>query len=207
MPDDIVDRLVEIFRRFPGIGPRQARRFVYHLLHEGRGSMDRFVADLRALHLAVAQCEQCFRFYSANHSKSKICDLCQETGRDPSLLMIVEKDADLEAVKQSGTYQGRFFVLGGLIPILEKDPKSKVRLSELVTTITKRFGEKSLVEVIFALAVNPEGDHTIEILKQTLEPWVKKGLKLTVLGRGLSTGTELEYSDAETIKNALENRS
>ena len=212
MPDNIVDRLVEIFRRFPGIGPRQARRFVYHLLHEGRGSMDRFVADLRALHLAVAQCEQCFRFYSALNrpgsiGQAKICDLCQETGRDPSLLMIVEKDADLEAVKQSGTYQGSFFVLGGLIPILEKDPRSKVRLSELVTTITKRFGEKSLVEVIFALAVNPEGDHTIEILKQTLEPWVKKGLKLTVLGRGLSTGTELEYSDAETIKNALENRS
>ncbi|MFH1170880.1 MAG: toprim domain-containing protein [Candidatus Vogelbacteria bacterium] len=208
MPDNIVDRLIEIFRRFPGIGPRQARRFVYHLLHEGRGSIDRFVADLRALHLAVAQCQQCLRFYSTNGRVTvSVCDLCQDPERDASLLMIVEKDADLEAVRQSNTYQGRFFVLGGLVPILEKDPKSKVRLPELIATITKRFGEKSLVEVIVALAVNPEGDHTIEILKQTLEPWVKKGLKLTVLGRGLSTGTELEYSDADTIKSALENRS
>jgi len=61
--------------------------------------------------------------------------------------------------------------------------------------------------VIVALAVNPEGDHTIEFLKQTLGEFVKQGLKLSVLGRGLSTGTELEYSDADTIKNALENRS
>jgi recombination protein RecR len=209
MPDNIVDRLVEIFRRFPGIGPRQARRFVYHLLHEGRGSIDRFVADLRALHTAVTQCEQCFRFYSANtnYRSGHTCDLCSDSSRDNSLLMIVEKDADLEAIRQSGTYQGSFFVLGGLIPILEKDPRSKLRLPELNATITKRLSEKSLVEVIVALAVNPEGDHTIEILKQTLEPWTKKGLRLTVLGRGLSTGTELEYSDADTIKNALENRS
>ena len=211
MPENIVDRLVETFRRFPGIGPRQARRFVYHLLHEGRGSIDYLTTQLRELTSAVAQCGQCFRFYSSNsrgHLQAKDCDLCQDASRDSSLLMIVEKDADLEAVRQSGTYQGHFFVLGGLIPILEKDPKSKVRLNELLTAITRRAKADELKEIIVALAVNPEGDHTIEFLKQILEEFVSsKSLKLTVLGRGLSTGTELEYSDAETIKNALANRS
>ena len=210
MADNIVNRLVETFRRFPGIGPRQARRFVYHLLHEGRGSIDRLVADLRELTSAVAQCESCFRFYSTNGRANHRCDICSDSARDSSLLMIVEKDADLEAVRQSGTYQGHFFVLGGLIPILEKEPKSKVRLRELTTIIATRLAQAKpdqLEEVIVALAVNPEGDHTIEWLKQALEEFVNKNLKLTVLGRGLSTGTELEYSDNDTSKPALENRS
>ena len=216
MPDNIVERLTDTFRHFPGIGSRQARRFVYHLLREGRGSIDHFITDLRELHTSVAQCSQCFRYYPLSHPTlnqqklvglTQICDLCQDATRDSSLLMVVEKDADLEAVKQSGTYQGRFLVLGGMIPILEKDPKSKVRLREVAVTLTKRLASKELKEVIVALAVNPEGDHTIELLKQTLKEFTDKGLKLTVLGRGLSTGTELEYSDADTLKNALENRS
>ena len=215
MPDNLIDRLVETFRRFPGIGPRQARRFVYHLLHEGRTTIDRFVTDLRALHGAVTQCEQCFRFYSSLNrqelaGRAKICDLCADPSRDGQTLMIVEKDADLEAVKQSGTYQGRFFVLGGLVPILEKDLQFKIHRRELIALITRRLvGNEpdKLNEVIIALAVNPEGDHTVEFLKQSLGEFTKKGLRLTVLGRGLSTGTELESSDAETIKNALRNRS
>ncbi len=209
MPDNIVDRLTDTFRHFPGIGSRQARRFVYHLLREGRGSIDRLVSDLRELYVAVAQCGQCFRFYplSSGRSTRTICDLCQDSARDLSLLMVVEKDADLEAVRQSGTYQGHFFVLGGLIPILEKDPKSKVRLRELTATLAKRVASQELKEVIVAVAVNPEGDHTIELLKQALKEFTDQGLRLTVLGRGLSTGTELEYSDADTFKNALKNRS
>mgnify|MGYP001567990730 FL=1 len=209
MPDNIVDRLVETFRHFPGIGPRQARRFVYHLLHEGRGSIDYLVTQLRELTSAVAQCGQCYRFYSLNgQTATSLCNLCGDADRDSSLLMIVEKDADFEAVRQSGTYQGHFFVLGGLIPILEKDPKSKVRLNELLAGITQRKKVGTLKEVIVALAVNPEGDHTIEFLKQELVEFINnKNLKLTVLGRGLSTGTELEYSDTETIKSALANRS
>ena len=209
MPDNIVDRLVETFRHFPGIGPRQARRFVYHLLHGGKGMIDRFAGDLRELQATVTQCEQCFRFYSSG-GQAKICDLCADFSRDQTTLMIVEKDADLEAIRQSGTYQGRFFILGGLVPILEKEPQTKIRLRELTTMITKRLmGDKSakLKEAIVALAVNPEGDHTVEFLKQTLGEFGKSGLKLSVLGRGLSTGTELEYSDVETIRNALRNRS
>src|SRR3989344_1760888 len=216
MPDISVDRLTDEFRRFPGIGPRQARRFVYHLLRAGRGSIDRLITDLRELTVAVAQCEHCFRFYSSSDSspkrqkpirQAKVCDLCRDVERDNTLLMIVEKDADLEAIRQSDTYRGHFFVLGGLVTILEKDPKSKVRFNELTTAIGQRVAAKELAEVIVALAVNPEGDHTIEFLKQALKEFTDRGLRLTVLGRGLSTGTELEYSDADTLKNALENRS
>lgn len=210
MPDNVIERLIETFRRFPGIGPRQARRFVFHLLRAGRGSIERLAADLRELHAAVAQCEECFRFYSTvNQSRligqAKICDLCRDASRDKTIVMVVEKDADLETIRQAGIYQGDFFVLGGLIPILEKSPHAKVRLRELLIILNKRL-TTGLKEVIIALAVNPEGDQTVEYLKQALEELAKNGLKLTVLGRGLSTGTELEYSDAETIKNALKNR-
>ncbi|MEK7621704.1 MAG: toprim domain-containing protein [Patescibacteria group bacterium] len=215
MAHNIVDRLTETFRRFPGIGPRQARRFVYHLLREGQNQIDRLTAELHELGKAVAQCQQCFRFYSApvrpeSGGPAKTCDLCQDLERDNSLLMVVEKDADLEAVRQSDTYNGHFFVLGGLIPILEKEPQLKVRLRELTAAVTKRMADNSprkIKEMIIALAVNPEGDHTIEFLKQTLKQFTDEGLHLTVLGRGLSTGTELEYSDTDTLKNALANRS
>lgn len=209
MTDNLVERLTETFRHFPGTGPRQARRFVYHLLREGRGTIEQLATDLNLLQTVVAQCKHCFRFYSSNSQKTKSsrCDLCETKTRDNTLLMIVEKDADLEAVRQSGTYEGQFFVLGGLIPILEKNPQSKARLRELTETIIDRLAADKLVEVIVALAVNPEGDHTVEILKQTLQKFIEQGLRFTVLGRGLSTGTELEYSDTETIKNALRNRS
>ena len=93
--------------------------------------------------------------------------------------------------------------MGGLLPILEPNPEQKIRLKELGQKITAH----PLTEVILALSVNPEGDNTVEYLKRFLaEPAAKQGFKISVLGRGLSTGTELEYSDADTLKNALKNR-
>jgi recombinational DNA repair protein RecR len=103
-------------------------------------------------------------------------------------------------------------VLGGLVPHLEKNPASKIRLNELKNIIDKRHSDSfeqkdTLDEVILALNANPDGENTTEIVrKEITEICERNGIKITVLGRGLSTGTELEYSDSETIKNALKNR-
>ena len=119
--------------------------------------------------------------------------------------MIVEKDTDLEVVKKSGHYSGQFFVLGGLVPILEDAPEKKVRITQLINRLIA--GQKELREIIIALAANPDGDNTFDYLQKVISPHLLAGTKISILGRGLSTGTELEYSDAETLKNALKNRS
>jgi recombination protein RecR len=119
--------------------------------------------------------------------------------------MIVARDIDLENIEKSHSFNGKYFVLGGTIPILDKNPEQRVRLQELMTTIEKKVGLK---EIILGFGINPESDYTADFIIQSITPLITKyNLKISHLGRGLSTGTELEYSDADTIKNALKNRS
>ena len=125
--------------------------------------------------------------------------------------MIVSRDIDLETVEKSGSYNGIYFVLGGTIPILDQNPENKIRLKQLVNFIGNRTaedeGKEKISEIILGLNANPAGEHTAEFLKNILSSLASKhSVKISTLGRGLSTGTELEYSDSETIKNALKNR-
>ena len=118
--------------------------------------------------------------------------------------MIVEKDSDLESIKKSRVYNGKYFILGGLVPIVEKNTKSRVRIEELKEKIKK---EKELQEIILAFSLSPQGDHTDPYVREQLREIIEKqNIKISSLGRGLSTGTELEYSDNDTLKNALKNR-
>ncbi len=133
--------------------------------------------------------------------------MCSNPEREHATLMIVEKDVDLEAIEKSGVYKGLYFVLGGLVPILEKTPDERIRSKKLLERVEADAQERSLTEIILALSLTSEGENTMEYLAKLLEPLAKKyALKLSTLGRGLSTGTELEYSDADTIKNALSSR-
>jgi len=121
--------------------------------------------------------------------------------------MVVEKDADFESIRRSGTYKGKYFILGGLVPIVEKSTPNNVRIEELKDTIESRAKDTILKEVIIALALTPHADHTDTYLKSELDKLKETyGFKISSLGRGLSTGTELEYSDNDTIKNAFKNR-
>ena len=121
--------------------------------------------------------------------------------------MLVSHDVDFENIERTKFYNGYYFIIGGSIPILEKDPEKRIRQKELLNTIEKRIGE-GLSEIIIALNYNPEGENTLSYLKEILTRLnLVSKVKISTLGRGLSTGTELEYSDSDTIKNALRNRS
>ena len=120
------------------------------------------------------------------------------------MLMLVPRDIDLEAVERSGGYKGYYFVLGGVVPILEKEPEKKIRINKLQETISKR---KNLKEVILAMNANADGEHTADYIKEQLSTaYQGKALVFSILGRGLSTGIELEYADPETLKNAFLHR-
>ena len=199
-----IDTLAQLFMKFPGIGTRQAKRFVYFLLAQDPRFVDTLAHEIAELKKTIAQCSECFRFYP-RAGTGTLCDVCAGD-TDNTTLLIVEKDTDFESVRRSGSYVGKYFILGGTIPILERDLASKIRIRELLARITNGATE-GLSEVILALSANPEGDFTREYVARTLEPIAQKlGVTVTTLGRGISTGTELEYSDSDTLRHALKNR-
>ena len=205
---DIIDKLAEIFKEFHGIVEREARRFVYFLMSRNGSYADNLSGLILDLKKETAQCKECFRFFILNKGKEKICDLCASTNIDSSTLMVIEKDSDLESVKKSRVYNGKYFILGGLVPIVEKNTKNKVRIEELKEKISNN---KELKEVILAFSLSPQGDHTDSYVRTQIKDIANKNdkqqnIKISSLGKGLSTGTELEYSDNDTLKNALKNR-
>lgn len=196
---DHIDELARAFSRFPGIGPRQGKRFVFHLLASPALEREKLAELIRALGKNVRQCPVCLRFY--NGTTATICNYCTDTKRDDSLLMLVEKDQDLAAVERAGTYRGRYFVLGGVLTLTGK---GAIREKELLQTIEKRL-KANLAEIVLALSATSEGEHTADHVRQLLMPF-RDHIKVSTLGRGLATGSELEYSDAETLRAALSNR-
>lgn len=200
---DIIDKLTEIFKEFPGIGERQARRFVYFLMAKNSNYSENLANTILELKKDISRCNECFRFF-LNPLNNSICNICSNQNTDSSTLLVVEKDSDLESILKSRTYNGKYFVLGGLVPIIEKDTFKFIRIGELKNKINK---EKNLKEVILAFAISPTGDHTDFYIRNELKDICEKNnINISSLGRGLSTGTELEYSDNETLKNALKNR-
>ncbi len=190
-----IDRLTEAFEKFPGIGPRQARRFVQYLLSAAPNLRADMAEQIKALGANTSQCTECYRWFVG---KSGLCAVCGNSSRDAATLFVIEKDADIDNVERSG-YKGRYFVLGGTIPLGSEEPVKHIRLREL----KKRIAENGLTEIILGLSATTEGDHTRQLLQETLKD---TGLTISSLGRGLSTGSELEYADPDTIASALNSR-
>lgn len=201
-----IDKLTAQFEKFPGIGPRQARRFVQYLLGSSQLSRSDLAEQIKSLGSFTMQCSKCFRWFVRRNATDKTCDICADSNRDKSLLFVVEKDADIENVERSG-FKGLYFVLGGTIPLAEEYPEKFVRTRELTTRVEYDAVSNILKELILGLSATTEGDHTRLILQEKLIPMSEKsGFKISSLGRGLSTGSELEYADPDTISEALGNR-
>ncbi|HQT82701.1 MAG TPA: toprim domain-containing protein [Candidatus Paceibacterota bacterium] len=196
---DTIDELATALARLPGIGPRQGKRFVYYLLAAPSTERTKLAELLLSLGKDVRQCPDCLRFY--NGSTALVCNYCADARRDDTQLLLVEKDQDLAAVERAGTYKGRYFVLGGVLTLTGK---GAIREKELVKAVEKRL-KSNLSEVVLALSATSEGEHTADRVRELLAPY-RDHLRISVLGRGLATGSELEYSDAETLRAALTNR-
>ncbi|OJI08833.1 MAG: recombination protein RecR [Candidatus Vogelbacteria bacterium CG10_big_fil_rev_8_21_14_0_10_49_38] len=202
-----INSLTDLFKKFPGIGPRQAKRFVYHLLGAEQIYLDQLAEKIARIKKEIKQCQHCGRYFGNGYRPDSLrCKLCADESRDQSTLMIVEKDIDLEAVERANSYRGYYFVLGGTVPILDPNPAEHLRFNALLIEL-KRRQALGLKEVILALSATAEGDHTADWLVAQLSPLTTKmSFEISFLGRGLSTGSELEYADPDTIKNALASR-
>lgn len=193
MPDAL-EKLIAHFERLPGVGPRQASRFAYALLNAPKGVLLDFGAALQALPDVVKQCPTCGLFHGEH-----ACKYCENKNRDATLLMVVAKDTDVVSMERTGLFKGYYIILGGVLPVVGE---GSIREGLL----TKALGLRpNLKEVIIALPATPEGDITSDKVKGIIKS-VTPSVAITLLGRGLSTGTELEYSDKETLRSALQNR-
>lgn len=201
-----LDKLIKHFEGFPGIGGRQARRFAFHILTLNNSDTQEISELISNLRSTVAECQSCRRFFSRSGGEAVLCSICSDHNRDHTKLMVVERDSDIVAIERSNVYDGLYFVLGGTIPLLNSKEQNTLRSGGLKTVVESRIAE-GLNEIILAFAVNPDGENTSRFVESLLKDYItQNSIQVSQLGRGLSTGSELEYADPETIKNALLNR-
>jgi len=197
-----IEKLTELFTQFPGIGPRQARRFVFFLLRKENGYSTMLIKSINDALQKVRQCSDCLRYTTMQHSNTR-CRICSDTQRTQEQLMLVEKDTDIDQMEKSGAYTGMYIVLGGNLSLTGK--KGFIREKELFTYLKNH--KNTFNEIILALSATPDGEYTADyLITKFKETEGVKESKITVLGRGLSTGSELEYADSTTLVQAMKNR-
>jgi len=203
MDSAIIKKLIELFSKFPTVGPRTAARFVFYLIKTPEDKVKELVNTILELKNKIKLCPLCFTPFETKTGEEKLCPICADPTRDKSILCVVEKEVDLEAIEKTKKFKGKYFVLGGTISGFEKEGEKK-KIEERVEKLINRINENSEIkEIILALNPTTEGQSTALWLQRKLKPFK---IKITQLGRGLPVGGELEYADEETLSSALESR-
>ncbi len=189
-----VARLIEEFRRLPGIGPKTASRLTFFLV---RGPAEQAVSlaeALRQLRERITFCSTCF-----NITEESPCPICRDEGRDHSIICVVEEPLDVLAIERTREYRGLYHVLHGAISPVDGIGPEDLRIRELIHRLRAEPAE----EVILATNPSLEGEATAMYLHRQLVPL---GVRVTRLARGLPVGGDLEYADEITLARALEGR-
>ena len=204
-PPPIV-RLIQHFRALPGVGPRTATRFVFALMQKSEDELRAFGHALVDLKAEVRTCKQCF-----NISLRNPCEICGDSKRDRSILCIVARPQDIQAIEETREYRGLYHVLGGTLNPIEGVTPEQLHIKELLNRIDNPLpsplgrgeGEGAMQELILALNPDLEGEATALYLSKLLKPRVPR---VTRLARGLPQGADLEYADEVTLINAIKGR-
>ena len=191
---DSMSSLVAALTKLPGIGPRSAERIALHLVQVEAGEVRQLADTLLQARERVRFCEIC----GALTEKSP-CDFCADPRRDPALVCLIERPVDVISIEKSGTFRGKYHVLGGKISPLNGIEPDDLRIAEL----EKRLVQEPIREIVIALGTDVEGDATSFYLAKRL---ARDGLKITRIAHGLPAGTGLEFADELTLSRALEGR-
>jgi recombination protein RecR len=189
-----LDTLIESLRQLPGVGPKTAQRFAYHLLHQDRAGASLLSQTLQNALDRVARCEKCNTL-----SETAVCKVCGDSSRDVQLLCIVENPTDQASIEQTLSFMGFYYVLMGRLAPLDGIGPKEIGFDKLLARVEG--GE--VKEAIIATSFTAEGEATAHYLGQFLKA---RGIKATRLARGVPLGAELEYVDASTIAQALRDR-
>jgi recombination protein RecR len=187
-------QLIEELHKLPGIGPKNAQRLAYFLLHAPEEQARALAEAIIAVKEKIIFCSVC-----QNITEVDPCAVCQDEQRDRSKICIVEKPLDILPLERTHGYNGLYHVLHGAISPMEGVGPEDLRIRELLA----RLKNSSVQETILATNPNLEGEATAMYLQRLIAPL---GIKVTRLARGLPFGSSLEYADEVTLTRALEGR-
>jgi recombination protein RecR len=190
----VLDRLIALFSKLPGIGKKSAARIVYHILENDSAYARTLAEALASLHNAIHRCGICGGF-----TETDPCSVCSDTGRDHSFICVVERAQDLRIIEESREFHGVFHVLGGLIAPLEGIGPENLAIGKLVS----RLKSQNVKEIILALNPTVEGDTTALYLQKMLKEFP---VEVTRLASGLPVGGDIEYTDRLTISRSFRGR-
>lgn len=188
-----VRELASELTRLPGIGPKTAQRLALYLLRQPHTSIGRLADTIKNLHANVRLCQRCF-----NLAEQNICAICGDPTRAQNLLCVVEDALDVEAIERSGSYDGLYHVLGGLLSPLKGIGPEQLTFNQL----TRRLDQDPIEELIIALDPIMEGEATARQIINNLP----RKITITRLARGLPTGGDIEFADAVTLSAAISGR-
>jgi len=193
LPDPVV-ALVNALSRLPGIGPRSAERLALYLVQAD-------AAESRDLSECILRARGRVRFCEVCGALTEIspCGLCSDPRREATLICVVERAVDILSLEKSGTFRGKYHVLGGKISPLEGVQPEDLRIAEL----ERRLASEPIKELIIALGTDVEGDATSYYLARR---FAREGLSITRIAHGLPAGSGLEFADELTLSRALEGR-
>jgi len=189
-----ITRLLEELERLPGIGPKSAQRLAFHILKGDDASATRLAEALVEVKRQIHFCSRCFNFASED-----LCEYCADTGRDTSMICVVEEPRDVVAVERTGELRGVYHVLQGAISPIDGIGPEQLRVRELIA----RLADGTVTEVVIATNPNVEGETTALYLARLIKPL---GIKVTRIASGLPVGGDLEFADEVTLGRALEAR-
>lgn len=184
------NRLVSELEALPGIGPKLAVRIAYYIFKSPKDTVERLVKTIKDVKERVRPCSICF-----NLTEEDICDICKDLQRDQSVICVVEEPKDIIPIENTHSYNGLYHVLMGAIA-----PLSGVGPKDLTIDALLERVKKGVKEVIIATDLNVEGETTAIYLSKLLKPLE---IKVTRLAQGLPTGSEIEYADEFTLKEAI----
>jgi recombination protein RecR len=186
--------LVACLSKLPGIGPRSAERIALHLVQADIAAVKDLAAAIVRAREKILQCRICGAL-----TEQPVCETCSDPRRDASSVCVVERAVDILSLEKSGTFKGKYHVLGGKI-----SPLNGVEPEDLtIASLELRLSTEPIREIIIALGSDVEGDATSYYLGKRL---ARPGLKVTRIAHGLPAGTGLEFADEVTLSRALEGR-
>jgi recombination protein RecR len=187
-----LDRVIQAFSKFPGIGQKTAQRLGYYLLDTTKQEVEELADALKNIRHQIKECSRCH-----NIAEGDLCEICRDPRRDPTTICVVEKVKDVLIFEGMGEYRGLYHVLGGVISPLDGVTADNLHIDDLF----ERLPEVS--ELIIATHPSMEGDTTALFIAQKAKTY---SIKVTRLARGLPMGTSLEFADEATLANAYTGR-
>lgn len=196
MPDfaEPLARLIDEFKRLPGIGQKSAQRIAFHLLRASREDAERLAGVIVNVKDKLGLCAVC-----NNISDAEKCPYCRDSRRDPSIVCVVEEPPNILPIETTRTYEGLYHVLHGAISPLRGIGPEQLRIKSLIS----RLQSGEIKEVILATNPTVEGEATAAYLSRLLKPL---GLRVTRIAMGVPVGSDLEFADEVTMSKSLENR-